>query len=85
MDHWFKELGPTNSAVPNTYKGILISDEELIRKFGHMEPDPLIYGGLIACEDVKEFLRSPSKMKMYGKFSKLTEEFRAESKYVKAR
>ena len=50
-----------------------------------MEPDPLIYGGLIVCENVKKFLRSPSKMKMYGKFSKLTEEIRAESEYVKAR
>ena len=85
MDRWFNELGPTNSAVPNTYKDILISDEELIRKFGHMEPDPLIYGGSIVRENVKKFLRSPSKMKMYGKVSKLTEKIRADSKYVKAR
>ena len=71
MDRWFNELGPTNSAVPNTYKDILISDEELIRKFGHMEPDPLIYGGSIVRENVKKFLRSPSKTKMYGKVRKL--------------
>ena len=50
-----------------------------------MEPDPLIYGGSIICENVKKSLRSPSKTKMYGKVSKLTEEIREDSKYVKAR
>ena len=62
----------------------MIGDEELIRKFGHMEPDPLIYGGSIIHENVRKFLRSPSKTKMYGKVRKLTEEIRADSKYVKA-
>ena len=63
----------------------MIGDEELIRKFGHMEPDPLIYGGSIIRENVKKFLRSPSKTKMYGKVRKLTEKIRADTKYVRAR
>ena len=50
-----------------------------------MEPDPLIYGGSIIRENVKKFLRSPSKTKMYGKVRKLTEEIRADAKYVRAR
>ena len=45
MDHWVSELGPKNEKIPSTYKEILISDDEIVRRFGLQEPEPLIYGG----------------------------------------
>ena len=50
-----------------------------------MELDPPIYGGSIIRDNVRSLWDHLLKTKMYGKARKLTEEIRADAKYVRAR
>ena len=85
MDHWVSEMDRSEHKITEIYRDILISEEKLRERFGIVEPEPLIYGGLEVSDNVKKFLILPSKLKLYGKFNKLTKEIRAECESVKTR
>ena len=85
MEHWVRQQCPDKNEIHDKYKDVLISDKELSEKFGDTDPGVLVYGGIDVTENMRHYLRLPSKLKLYGRFKITDEEVRAEAETVKAR
>ena len=71
--------------IYDTIFGIKGSDELLINELVNDKPKPTIYCGIEVSEDMKEFLRLPSRFKLYSNVSLVNEEISSEEAADKMR
>ena len=60
---------PIKPTIPVTYKDILIGNKELEEEFGETDVKVAVYGGLNVSNNVIEFLKLPSKFRVYENMS----------------
>jgi hypothetical protein len=64
--------------IPDTFREVLITDEILAEAFGNEDPEPRIYGGIEASDNVMAFMKLPSNLRRFQKMDLITEEVKAE-------
>jgi hypothetical protein len=71
--------------IPDVYKEVLVTDEALREAFGDEKPEPKIYGGIEASDNVKAFMILPANLRRYDKVDIFKEEVKAEVTATKQR
>lgn len=87
LDNLRKRQRPNDDdrGIPDRYRGVIVNDEALIEAFGDEKPEPKIYGGIEASENVKAFMILPANLRRYDKVNTFKEEVSAEETATKQR
>jgi hypothetical protein len=85
VDNLVASQRPAGVTVPDSHKGVLVSDRLLSEEFGDEDPEPRIYGGIEATQSMRKFLMLPANFRRYPKVNIINETVNAEVAAAKQR